>query len=291
LIFRIIIKSIRDFIKDEGTILAGSISFNFLLSSIPFIILLGSLMGYTFEYLQNIYEINSIESSEIILNYIRNIFPMVKDEALNQLFNIKNYRFPLSIIGFFGLLFTSTLLFEVIKHSFIKILKCKLSPHFLIARLVGFLVIFIIIIISFFLENIFSIFFDKMTMMVEKVSFAGKLLQTIEIYGFLISFVVTALFSFILYYIFIRIFARDKNYSLFTIGAGTLFFSLTWNAFKYIYTFYLSKVTYLNIIYGSFTSIVIIFIWVYFTSVLFLVSIEVIKNTHLEKDRGEKLKI
>lgn len=282
-IFRILINSLSDFRKDECDILASSISYNFLLSSIPFLILLGSIMGYFFEYIQEIQNLQSVEAAEIILNYIKNIFPMVKEEALSNLFNIKNYKFPLSIIGIICLFFTSTLLFEIIKHSFIKILDAK-DTHFIITRLVGLLVIFIIIIISFFLENFLSIIVSKIESSLEEIAVIKWFLELFEVYGFLISLIVTFIFGFILYYTFIRIFAREKNYSKKSIIIGSLFYSVVWNLFKYIYSFYLSKVKYLNIIYGSFTSFIIIFIWVYLTSLLFLYSLELIKNTHNEMD-------
>ena len=282
-IFKIIINSFKDFRNDEGNILATSISFNFILSSIPFTVLLGSLMGYFFEYFQNTQNISTKESSVVILEYIKNIFPMVKEEALMQLFNIQNYKLPLSIIGIIGLIFTSTLLFEAIKFSFLKILN-TVDTHFLITRLVGFLIIFIIIIISFFLENFLSLFIYELQSYLKNIAFLNWILKTFEVYGFVISLGVTIIFSFILYYTFIRIFARYKSYSTKTILIGSLFFSIIWNLLKNIYTIYLSKVSYLNVIYGSFTSLVIIFIWVYITTILFLFSLELIKNIHKELD-------
>ncbi len=282
-IFKIIFDSFKDFRKDEGNILATSISFNFILSSIPFTVLLGSLMGYFFEYFQKSQHISSKESSVIILEYIKNIFPMVKEEALMQLFNIQNYKFPLSIIGILGLIFTSTLLFEAIKFSFLKILN-TVDTHFIITRLVGFLIIFIIIIISFFLENFLSLFIFELQSYLTNIEILNWLLKTFEVYGFVISLGVTIIFSFTLYYIFIRIFARYKSYSIKTILIGSLFFSIIWNLLKNVYTIYLSKVSYLNVIYGSFTSLVIIFIWVYITTTLFLFSLELIKNIHKKMD-------
>ncbi|TYB31017.1 MAG: YihY/virulence factor BrkB family protein [Candidatus Mcinerneyibacterium aminivorans] len=282
-VIKILINSFSDFRKDEGNILATSISFNFILSSIPFTVLLGSLMGYFFEYFQKTQNISTKESSVIILEYIKNIFPMVKEEALLQLFNIQNYKLPLSIIGIIGLIFTSTLLFEAIKYSFLKILNSA-DTHFLITRLVGFLIIFIIILISFFLENFLSLFIIELKTYLENISFLNWILETFEVYGFVISLGVTIIFSFTLYYTFIRIFARYKSYTFKTILMGSFFFSIIWNLFKNIYTIYLSKVSYLNLIYGSFTSLVIIFIWVYFTTTLFLFSLELIKNIHKEID-------
>ncbi|HQI05967.1 MAG TPA: hypothetical protein PL195_11970, partial [bacterium] len=68
------------FYVDDGFTFAAAISFYFMLSFIPFLILLGATTGYVIDYVQNIQNLTNEEMAVYIMNYLNAAIPFLSEK-------------------------------------------------------------------------------------------------------------------------------------------------------------------------------------------------------------------
>src|SRR3989337_4043843 len=129
---RIFLNSFIDFFKDDGPLLAGSISFFFIMAIFPFSLFLVSIFGYFLGENRAFYD--------FLLRELVRFFPQATSEITKELGTLMTYQrigiLTLIIYGFF-----SYQLFMALERALNLIFKQKVKRPFFISAAVSFVII------------------------------------------------------------------------------------------------------------------------------------------------------
>ena len=165
---KIVWKTGHNFYTDDCFTFTAAISFYFLLSFIPFLILLGASIGYVVDYIKDIQHLTSEQLISYIMDSLNIAIPFLSEKYVSSLVDIANYKAGLTTVGLVSLAVSATLLFSTLHYSFFKIFGGK-SINFILSRLMGIVFLLTLTIILFFVQYFSSLF----------LSFAGNLVHRI----------------------------------------------------------------------------------------------------------------
>lgn len=265
---RILFKSFIDFFRDDGPVLAGSISYFFVMALVPFSLFLIAIFGYFLGENREFYDF----FQERLVNF----FPEAALSITNELGKIITYRrigiFTLFIYGIF-----SYQLYSSVERAINVIFKINVKRSFLLSLLLSLFIVTLMItfiIISFGASSIISMlkFLDKF--------FPGLVISLVisKISSFLIGFVIPLLLKFLtattLYILLPR-----KNVIFRHAISGGLFTALFLETVKYLFTFYVASRLYqLGAIYGPISVFITFLLWIFYSACIFLIGAEVVHN-------------
>lgn len=257
---------------------ASAITFNLAICSIPFILLLISIVGYVLSYETAFAE---------VLRYGQEIFPEViyqsgGKETVGGIISIKSLLDPLvnarqvfGIVGITVLMFFSLGLFHTIKHVVFEILDTKDRNHllwefihnFFTFGLIGGIFVFFSIAISIF--SIVSV--QSIT-----VPVTGQVIKLSALYQFLQN-IVPLLFTLLIIYILLR-YISEKRLKRLAAFIGAMIFTILFTLARIGVGYYLGySFSRYHYYYQGYTVPVIIGIWAFYSAVLFIISVIVAK--------------
>ncbi|MBR6421512.1 YihY/virulence factor BrkB family protein, partial [bacterium] len=185
------------FYNDDCFTFTAAISFYFMLSFIPFLILLGASLGYILDYIKDIQNFTSEELTSYIMNSLHIAIPFLSEKYVSGLVDIANYKAGLTTVGVLSLLISATLLFSTLHYSFFKIFGGK-SINFILSRLMGVVFLLTLTIILFFVQYFSGIFLSFAGNIAQKIPYLQRIIDVIstgKAYSFAIStIVIIALF-------------------------------------------------------------------------------------------------
>lgn len=261
-IYKCFFNSVIDLIKHDGIEYAGYLSFLLMLSILPFVFFLTTMLTFL-----GINKLNEVIVLLLEKNYISNIIVFFKpgiDELLTKP--------PTSLVTFTILssIWTSLSFFEAIKISLNRAYRAIDSRSYIIKKITSFLEFFCIIILTIivvltlttipiikeYLKNYFVIntyIFGNENYFLRKI--------IITIYSFI---VITSVYCFI----------PNKKSTLLNQTPGTFIVILSSIVLIRLFNFYIKTFTQLSIIYGSITSVIVALLFFYFTSIIFIFGAE-----------------
>ncbi len=248
---------------------ASSIAFYFLLSIIPFL----SLAILIVNSLQSYFQVDYIE---LITPHLQNIFPFVPENRLASLIDLKSVN-SVNIIAIVIFPIVSGFIFSVMDNAYRKIFALK--PRHLIFSQMIYPTISISVILLLFIANIFLSMFSTYThMIVERFPKFAFLVSYIPSMN---SFVISTIVFLLFYILFINLFVgwSFKIKLKYKLVAAVLFYSM-WIAAKTGFTYYLKVNTNISLVYGPLTSVVVIMLWTYYSSLVLLFTLEVLHYLH-----------
>ncbi len=265
----ILFKSFIDFFRDDGPMLAGSISYFFVMAVFPFSLFLVSIFGYFLGENREFYN--------FLLEKLIDFFPETTSAITRELGAVITYKrigiFTLLIYGFF-----SYQLYLSVEKAINIIFKERVKRPFLISITLSFLIITLIItliIISFGATWIIS-----MLNLLNKF-FPGVVISKISgiLIGFIVPLLLISLITTSLY-----IFLPKKSVMVRHALIGGLFTALFLEAAKHLFTLYIVlNLPHLGAIYGSLSAFVIFVLWIFYSASIFLIGGEVVHNLGIAK--------
>ena len=261
---RVLFKSFIDFFRDDGPILAGSISYFFVMAIFPFCLFLVSIFGYFLGENREFYN--------FFLEKLIYFFPEATSEITKELGTIITHRkiglFTLLLYGFF-----SYQLYLSAEKAINVIFKEKATRPFLISTLFSLSIVTLMItllIITFGAISLIPMFKFLTNFLPGLV--ISKI--TIILVGFILPlFLVTVIAT--SFYIFLP----KKNVKTRHALIGGLFTALFLEAAKHLFTFYVAlKLSNIGTIYGSLSAFIIFVLWVFYSASIFLIGGEVVHN-------------
>ena len=261
---RILFKSFIDFFRDDGPILAGSISYFFVMAIFPFCLFLVSIFGYFLGENREFYN--------FFLEKLIYFFPEATSEITKELGTIITYRkiglFTLLLYGFF-----SYQLYLSAEKAINVIFKEKATRPFLISTLFSLSIVTLMItllIITFGAISLIPMFKFLTNFLPGLV--ISKI--TIILVGFILPLFLVAVIATSFY-----IFLPKKNVKTRHALIGGLFTALFLEAAKHLFTFYIAlKLSNIGTIYGSLSAFIIFVLWVFYSASIFLIGGEVVHN-------------
>ncbi len=266
--FGLLWQALRKFNDDNGFFLSSGITFNILINLIPFIMLLLALVG---TYLYNDQEVLNHISA-----YFRDVAPTVDPKIMGNLMDLIQNRRIVGILGFVGLLWTSTWVFGSLQIALNIVFRVEKSQGML--RGIG--VDLLMILLSGILLLVSMILSPVVTFM---QSYQGRIPVAI---GPTIQLILKYLLPFVLTYcMFTLIYEIIPNRRVHITSAlqAALFTSLLWELAKHLFARYVVHLAGYSIFYGSLSTLVIFVLWVYYSSTILVVGGEF--AYFLEEDR------
>lgn len=240
--------------KPEMRVLPGQLAFFFVLSLIPLIALMGAIasrFSIPLEALDN-YLLAALPTSvsELLLTTVTN-------KPIN--FNILVFFFSAFILASNGphsMIITSN---EIYKIKSDNLVKRRLKAIIMTFVLVG--VLFFLMLVPVYGDSIFGLL-KQFAKNQTAIDFIYRMYQVLK---YPISIIVVYINIKLLY-----VFAPDKKIRSSTTTKGALFTTISWILATEIYTFYIGTFSKYDIFYGSISNIVILLLWIYILSYIFV---------------------
>ncbi len=262
--------SFVDFFRDGGLMLASSISYFTMMAIIPFCLLLVTIFGH---FLGGDEELLRFFTAKLV-----GFFPKITYEITDELKKIISYK---GIGQFTVILYVllSYQLFSSLETALNVIFKTRVKRSFIISLVISLFIITLIIafiMVSFGATSAIS--------MLKTLKEFFPQLKIGAITGFLIRFIVPLILVFLTVttlYIFLPKKRIRLNYAM----SGALFTAVFLEAAKHLFTLYVVKVAKLGSIYGPLSAFVIFLLWMFYSSCIFLIGAEIVKNLQISTEK------
>lgn len=240
-------------LKPEMSILPGQLAFYFVLTIIPLVALLGSI-------------INIIHIPKGVLNIFYNSLPI---QIANLIFQISTEeRISINLIVF---LVTSLILASNGTNSMIitsnHIYKMKNKGYFARRLKALFMLINLILLLVFMI--IVLVFGDRIVDILSTLITNTKLLFYMKLIYRILKYPISLIWVYLSVKV-IYIMAPDCDIKGRQVRFGAIFTTLTWVIATKVYSWYISNFAQYNSFYGSISSIIVLLLWIYILSYLFV---------------------
>ena len=263
---KVIIETFREFSRDDGTNLAASISFYLILSFVPFLLLSASVFGYFLGSSETLFD--------DIMERIRIVLPFLEGQLVEALRNTVAGKGALGGSGILILVWSVNRIFVSTANVLNRIFQIESRRGFLMNRLIT-----IGLALGLGISLVLSVGVGVITGVVENTRFGilgihpGTILNHPLVRYAIPFWLLVASFS-----VLIVILPHGKVYFRYALLGGGMFAGL-FELAKNIFTGYILKISKVSVIYGSFGSLVVIILWVFYLSVLFIFSAEFVSVT------------
>lgn len=247
---------------------AAGIAYSLLLSTIPIMLLSFSLLGNF---------VNPGAISEQIVQLIETVIPYpeyaewTKNQVMQRIPQVIEYKTAAAFIGAFGLIFTSTWLFNSMRVTLNKIFGVSDEKSEWIGLLRDFGMVFLLI-----------LFILLSTFIIPTLKILINAAETIEfLNAFKLSYLTDLLFSsayilviFLMFYIFYYLIPYEKLGK--RVPAVAAFWAtILWELARNIFGYYVSHFLSTNKLYGAFLLIIVVIFWLFYSSLLFVLGAEI----------------
>jgi len=260
--------------KPEMAILPSNIAFNIILAIIPLltiIVLIASYFNISIDLVTNL--VNNImprQVSEIIID-------VISGEGFDSRIGIFNViAFIVASNGTYAIINTSNTLYKIKRSSYIK------------KRFDSIVLLFIIIILFVFLL-IVPIFGDNILKLMQNASLLSGFSDSIMNLFNLVKWPITLFIIFINIRLIYTV-APSKNIRSEETTYGAMFTTLGWIIATIIFKFYLNHFARYNIIYGNLAAVIIMMVWIYFLSFIFVFGMAINVSRREEQELIENQK-
>jgi membrane protein len=261
-------RSIIDFFRDGGMMLAASISYFSMMAVLPFCLFLIAIFTYFLGH------------DEAFFNFftakLLNFFPKAAQQIARELRDALSYR-GIGTFTFIAYGLMSYQLYSSLESAINVVFKIKDKRSFISHLLISLFLITLLII--FFLLS-FGASSTISVLNTFKNDIPG--LQIHAITSFIIKYIVPFILAFVtistLYIILPKRKIRWRNAL-----AGALFATVFHEGAKHIFTFYVVKVVKLGTVYGPLSAFIIFLLWGFYSSCIFLIGAETVHNLEVRK--------
>lgn len=257
------------FDEDHIWIQSAGIAFYIIICSIPFTLILFSIIG---AYLSSE---NATTAIDKYFNAVVGITPELRDKIKNIVLSkadeISSNRTLTAIIGTLGILWTASGLFSTIRDVLNKIYKINLEVFYLWGKLkdIGMvLLVTVLFLLSFASTTVMSILKT-----IDEKFFFNALFS----FGFaesLATIVVGLFFTFLMFYTIYRIVPHGKIPGSVVI-ISSVSSTLMWEILKFVFTIYLVYFSNFTAVYGAYAAIAAVIFWIYYSSTTFVLGAEI----------------
>ena len=280
LAFRLFSVSFEEFVKDDCFTLSLSISFVFLLSIIPF----ATLSILIFNFIQNLFFSNNNWTAQIterLIDQIGQVIPFVSKGWVKTQINPHAYA-SFKTINFLMLPLISGLIFKTLDTSYRKIFQLP-SRHLLLGQVISTLMSIFVVLLFFVLNFIWIILSASIPHLLSFINtapyFTNIVTTTKLFFTYLPVNLLSGLVIMLFYLSTIRLFLNIKIKYRYRFISGIIF-CLLWLFARKFFGIYIQQISEINLLYGSLTSVIVILMWIFYSSMALLFSIEVMYVLH-----------
>jgi membrane protein len=270
--FGLLWQALRKFNDDNGFFLSSGITFNILINLIPFNMLLLALVGA--------YLYNDQEVLNYIRAYFRDVVPALDPKIMKNLMDVIQNRRVVGILGFVSLLWFSTCVFGSLRIALNIVFRAEKKRGMLLGIGIDLLMIYlagILLLVSMILSSAVTFLPGYQGRIPVAI---GPTIQWILKY--LLPVFLTVAMFFLIYKII-----PNKELHFESALQAAIFTGLLWELAKHLFGWYVVHLAGYSIFYGSFSTLVIFVLWVYYSSTILIVGGEF--TYFLEEDRQRSM--
>ncbi|CAB1085121.1 hypothetical protein JY97_06890 [Alkalispirochaeta odontotermitis] len=278
---KLFVIAFRKFLQDDCFTLSLSISFVFLLSIIPFATL--SILIVDFFQKMIFAQANwTGDVTEMLVDDMVQIIPFVSRDWLKaHLINSSSHG-SFKIINFLMLPIISGLIFKTLETSYRRIFQLP-ARHLLFGQAV-YVIMSLFAVLLLFVSNFTWIIMS--TSVAQVLNTINKTPYLYDIYHLAVSsanslridgasVLVMIGFFLVTVKLFLNVRIKMRHQIL-----SSLIFCLLWILARNFFGFYVQNVTEVNLLYGSLSSVILILMWIFYSSMALLFSIEIMQVLH-----------
>ncbi len=261
--FRLLGRSLLDFFRDDGLMLAGSMSYFTMMALVPFFLFIMTLFAYFLGRYPEFYA--------FISGRVDSIFPSVTDKVTHELVKLISYRG----IGKVSVLlygFLSYQVFGSMEHAVNVIFRVRNKRRFVFSVLISLLVVtlvMVLLVLSFAASSAVQLLTSL------REYFPG--IQVGRVTRFIIVYIVPFILMLPTVTALYKLLPRVKV-RLWSAFRGALFTVVFLELAKHVFTWYVVSVAHFGRIYGSLSAIVVFLLWMFYSSSIFLIGAEIVRN-------------
>ena len=245
--------------KPEMAILPSNIAFNLILAIIPILTII-VLIASSFDI-----------SVDLVMNLIQNIMPAQVSEVIIDVISGKGFDTNVGISNVLAFILASNGTYAIITASDT---LYKINNQDKIKKRISSLVILFIIIMLLFFLVIVPVFGENILSLMHKAQILEFYIDDIIIVFNILKWPLTL---FIIYFNIKLIYtiAPSKNIKSKETTYGALFTTIMWVISTIIFKFYLRYFARYDILYGNLSSLIILLVWCYFLSFIFVLGMAI----------------
>lgn len=266
---RIFLRKMFNLIKQpQMRVLPGQLAFFFILSFIPLLVIVANIISYFGLSLNTIRE--AIASS-LPGDIAGTMVDFVSGKGLS--WNIVAFLIMALILasnGAHSIIITSNEIYKVEDKG---IVKRRLKAILMTIMLVGLL--FFLLVVPVCGKLIFTLVKESAT----NQEFVSMVYGIYNVLKYPLSIILIYFIVKVLYTI-----APDQKIESHTTVIGSLFTAILWAIATSIFSFYVEKFAYYDLLYGSISNLIILFIWVYILAYIFVLGLIINASNANEKD-------
>jgi len=261
-VWRLLKGTVSKFIRDDGSFMAAGLAFNLLLYCVPFLLLVTSALGYTLG--------NSEQALVEVEQSAKRLLPQSNKAFADTLSTLIEHRNVLGLVAIPLFLVLSSWLFGTIRLVLNVIFESPRSRSYLRAKasdLAMILLIACLVILSVGVGSLLAI----LQALGEGVPVIGDLLKP----GWLVATqVVVFLFTAVLFYTLYR-FSPVETISRKALFVSALTAATLFSLSKVAFSWYVLIAKANTLIYGALAALIFFYLWLYYTSLVFILGAEV----------------
>jgi membrane protein len=278
---KLFVVSFKKFLKDDCFTLSLSISFVFLMSIIPF----ATLSLLVIDLIQDLLFAHNAwagQVTELLAEELNQVIPFVSREWMKaHVINPDAYS-SFKAINFLMLPIISGLIFKTLETSYRRIFELP-ARHLLLGQAI-YVTMSIFAVLLFFIANyiwiILSTSASHFLSSINKTPYLEDLYEVAVTYTRSQPINVMSLLVLIGFYLVtVKLFLNVKirwRYQLFS----AVIFCLLWLFARKFFGLYIQHISEVNLLYGSLSSVILFLLWIFYSSMALLFSLEVLHVLH-----------
>jgi len=252
------------FIKDGCMNLSAALAFYTILSLIPFLFLIVSAAGYLLG--------SSDEAQQMVLSFVDRFFPQAGTLIFKEVKAISQRAGVLGWVGILSMTWTASVIFSSLEYAMGVVFRVEQRREFWKSKLMALSMIpgaSIILLLSLFVTAFIGLM-DNYGYQVWGRGFSRS-----AFFGFLVAYLFPYL---VLTLAFTAVYRIVPNTSVFLRHAlaGGASCAFLFELAKHFFTWFVVRSPKYNVIYGSLEAIVILVVWVFYSSIILLFCAEVV---------------
>jgi uncharacterized BrkB/YihY/UPF0761 family membrane protein len=273
--------SFKKFLQDDCFTLSLSISFVFLMSIIPF----ATLSLLVFDLIQNLFFAHSDwagQATELLAEELNQVIPFVSREWMkSHVINPDAYG-SFKAINFLMLPIISGLIFKTLETSYRRIFELPVR-HLLLGQAI-YVTMSIFAVLLFFIANYIWIILS--TSASHFLSSIDKTPYLENLYELAVNYTRSQPINFMsllvligFYLVTVKLFLNVKikwRYQFFS----AVIFCMLWILARKFFGLYIQHISEVNLLYGSLSSVILFLMWIFYSSMALLFSLEVLHVLH-----------
>lgn len=265
-------EGIRIFMRTGGSTNAAAISFYAFFSLIPVMFLVTAGVGFFLGARP--------ELQERVIGMVSESLPYLSDTIIRELKELSENWRTFGWIGLVSLVFAAEFVMSAMVRALTAIFGTQKSFGILRTRLIGLFMILLAILaaLSSIAVTALSYIIQDLDTGIQGLQYAFNLL-TLLVFGLVLPFFLVTGIIAVVY----RVLA-GANLDLKHAFFGSMLFALLWEAAKQLFALYVANFQSYNKFYGSIGALMILLMWIYYSSSLFLFSASVSRAAYLASE-------